>query len=577
MSKKLFFTIGSLLFTLFIANAQTPSWQWGKRGGGPVTGGTYPDEKVVDMATDSHGNIYVLGQVYQPGVNVDGNTITGWGSRDWLLTSFKCDGTYRWSKDIGGSTSGDIPVAIKTDTLGGVYLVGYVSANVSGGAHIDVDATTGYTFQTLLLVKYDTAGVYKWFRLPQANTVGAGTLSYDFPYDMDVDGAGNSYLLCELSPGTYGGGAFTASAQGEYMLKYDKNGNFISGNTMDITVTGFLTGGNTPFLFMKRNPHSGKFYITGFVNSSTLAFGSSPITHALFVASFNSAGTFLWQKQDTHYGGGFARPDIDASGGIYLTAGQSTGDTFNTYVITNAFYPAPFITKMDSNGTFIWAKNATTNADAGCSAGGATSCSCLNGGEIEIAGACGNIKWPGFSDSLNLPLGSGERVFTTRFNSTSGAVLGLDSLISPAGTYVQTNALAADRYGNFYVGGNFQTTITVNGTTLTSAGGGSDFFVAKYGTSNCSVPITLETSPDLSKGEEILRVYPNPATEELNITGITQNTTYRLLSITGTTVLQGLLKQGENTIQMRNCASGLYILQMNGEDGQRNMVKVVKQ
>ena len=31
------------------------------------------------------------------------------------------------------------------------------------------------------------------------------------------------------------------------------------------------------------------------------------------------------------------------------------------------------------------------------------------------------------------------------------------------------------------VGGDFSASITVNGTTLNSIGGGSDFFVAKYG------------------------------------------------------------------------------------------------
>jgi|ERR1035437_1318679 hypothetical protein len=92
----------------------------------------------------------------------------------------------------------------------------------------------------------------------------------------------------------------------------------------------------------------------------------------------------------------------------------------------------------------------------------------------------------------------------------------------------------------------------------------------------CGLKITeVPTSPGLSKGE--VRVYPNPATEELNITGIMQSTNYRLLTITGIVVQQGVLQSGSNTIQMRNCATGLYILEMNGADGTRSIVKVVKQ
>src|ERR1019366_10260482 len=100
MSKKLLLTICLLASTIFIASAQ-PSWQWGKRGGSSDALGGVTDEVVQDMATDSHGNVYVLSYVLQTGLNVDGHPITEWGNHDILISSFKCDGTFRWAKDIG--------------------------------------------------------------------------------------------------------------------------------------------------------------------------------------------------------------------------------------------------------------------------------------------------------------------------------------------------------------------------------------------------------------------------------------------------------------------------------------------
>jgi len=568
MNKSLLLIV-SILFTINqLTNAQ--SWQWGARGGSADSYGSGPDETVIDMATDPKGNVYVLSKVLQTSLSVAGHAVTGWGAQDILLTSFRCDGTYRWSKDIGGDNQ-DIPVAVRTDSLGGVYLVGYVFLN-SSVCHISTDTTVAITNRTLLLVKYDTAGNYQWLRFPQASGVSASTLGKNFAYDMDVDGSGNIYVLSELSPGTFGG-SYAVSTQGENMLEYDKLGNFISGSPMQITIVG-----TSATLLMKREKHGGKFFIAGSLNSGTLSFGGVPITHALFVGCFSSSGTFLWQKQDVLYGGGFARPDIDASGDVYLTAASSNGDTFNTYVVTNAYYGAPFTTKMDSNGNFKWAKNATTNAVSGCSsASGATSCSVLNGDELDISGSYpGRLKWNGYPDSLSG--GGGYHIFVTRFNA-SGGILGLDSLISTGAT-TDATAMTGDKYGNFYVGGDFAVTLTVAGTTLNSIGGNSDFFIAKYGTANCSGLISLEAPPQPQFGTPAMaaiEVYPNPATGELTVAGLATPATYRLLGITGTALQQGELPAGSSTLSMPRCAPGLYLLELTGTDRSRQVIRVVKE
>jgi len=143
MGKKLLFTISILLSTFCIVNAQTPSWQWGKRGGSADAGSGGPDETVVDMATDPHGNIYVLSYVLQTALNVDGHSVIGYGAQDILISSFKCDGTYRWAKDIG-SNNDEFPVALKMDTLGGVYVTGALYCDAVAD-HISTDTSWSAT------------------------------------------------------------------------------------------------------------------------------------------------------------------------------------------------------------------------------------------------------------------------------------------------------------------------------------------------------------------------------------------------------------------------------------------------
>ena len=76
-----------------------------------------------------------------------------------------------------------------------------------------------------------------------------------------------------------------------------------------------------------------------------------------------------------------------------------------------------------------------------------------------------------------------------------------------------------------------------------------------------------------------IKVYPNPAMSELMVTGITNNTDYRLISVTGVTLQQGVLPAGGgvNTIPLKDYAPGVYVLELTGENGDKEIVRVVKE
>ncbi len=571
MSKKLLLTICLLATSISMASAQ-PSWQWGKRGGSSDASGAGADETVMDMATDQHGNIYVLSSILQTGANVDGHAVGEWGNYDVSISSFKCDGTFRWSKTIGGSGN-DYGMALRTDTLGGVYVTGFLSTHFIT-IHIDADSAwgTGTYYQSFYIAKFDTGGNYKWFRMPQADTVGATAYSNTAPFDMDVDGAGNVYVLCQLAPGIYSNSYVASGGVGVHMLKYDKYGNFISGNPMQIAITGI-----SPKFKMKRDHQSGRYYVTGTLlfTGGTLSFGGTPITHPMYVGCFNSAGTLIWQRQDTDpptFFSTFGRASIDLQHNIYLGGKASYTDTFNSYVVVNGGSSAtPVIFKLDTNGNNIWAKNATVNAVTFCNN------VILSGNEVAIAGQYpAKLVWAGFSDSLSLPSGSGYHNFITTFDTATGNVLKVDSLRSTAGYNNHTTSLAADRLGNFYVGGDFGGDLTVSGTTLNSAGGGSDFFIAKYGNSNCNAG-TLEAPPGLPRGEEVLRVYPNPASDELVIENAVIGSNVKLLNMMSQVLYSWIVSNNHFVVSIRSFKSGMYILHVIDDAGNRTTKTIVKQ
>lgn len=169
-----------LLYTGLVCSAQ--SWQWGKRGGSinelSTTSNKRP-EQVYSIVTDPDRNIYTLSPVGKYDLDIDGipktnfadlNTIT-----DYALTSFACDGTYRWSKIIGGAGNENI-ATLQTDSEGNIFVSGTFSncnalnnypARIENDIILDQNSTN---CSAMFIAKFNTAGDLLWFKRPQALT-----------------------------------------------------------------------------------------------------------------------------------------------------------------------------------------------------------------------------------------------------------------------------------------------------------------------------------------------------------------------------------------------------------------------
>ena len=197
---------------------------------------------------------------------------------------------------------------------------------------------------------------------------------------------------------------------------------------------------------------------------------------------------------------------------------------------------------------------------------------------------CGNLY---INDFLNYRIRKVARppIITTPTISLSGETS------APTGSTVTVNATvtnAGSSYEIYWMNHGVEfTTTTVPVVTYTKTAG-IDTITAKvvptgYGcwdstTSSGWVVSDSTTSPQPSpKEREVLRTWPNPVRSSLTVELEKGVGSYRLLSIVGTVLGEGVLHAGGNSIDARALPVGVYVLEVVGSDGEKRVSKIIKQ
>lgn len=130
---------------------------WAQYISGAVT------EDGLSVIVDTSGNVYVTGITYQTGVNYD-----------VLLAKFNSSGTFQWAKSAGG-TGNDFGNSLALDSSGNIYVLGYAANSPD----------------IMLLLKYDSSGSIVW----QRSISGAGALSGMVGTGIRIDSAGDMCIV----------------------------------------------------------------------------------------------------------------------------------------------------------------------------------------------------------------------------------------------------------------------------------------------------------------------------------------------------------------------------------------------
>ncbi len=571
-------TIIILLLTLQVS---AQSWQWGKRGGSTdnlnASGGTI--EEVTQIVTDSQNNIYMISAVGKNGLDVDGTPKNYYDNPgtfikdEFVLASFSCDGTYRWSKIIGGFERENIS-NLKIDSQDNVYVCGkFGGANATYPSRIDDDVIISQTpldYSLIFLVKYNSNGVLQWFKRPQLSTVSSTEgISQTGSHDMDIDMDGNINWLVALPPGIYENGALTTTQSHEfkYILKYDSNGNFISG--LPINLSTFTTYGIN--LKFNLNSNNGNYYFYSYRVSSSdgATVGNQTINNSAFLACFNNLGQFQWVRESSTPNPSRFRifnTTFDNNNNIYM-CGRILGSntvSFLGFSVPEATQPN-FVLKLNSDATtLLWSTYTSAPVINAYPIGFLT----LKNNELAFTNYCfGTYVWG--SQSMVVNNGNqGTQPLLARFNKDTGACIGLSSISNDLLTSDTGRALTVDSNGDYIMGGSFGSQLNFTTNTINATGAQSDFFIAKFSTSVCSL-----STEDFK--EEGLELAPNPF-EKSVVVRTKENLKYELYNALGNKVKDGTLIELQNSIDVSDLSSGSYILKTISSSGAVKSVKLLK-
>jgi len=364
----------------------------------------------------------------------------------------------------------------------------------------------------------------------------AGGTSYDNGLSIAIDANENSYVTGYFSgSATFGTTTLTSSSEyysDIFVAKLDNNSNWLW-----VKQAG---GTNWDYGYGIAVDANGNSYVTGyFYNSAT--FGTTTLTSSgyadIFVAKLDSSGNWLWAKQaggaSFDYGYGIA---VDDNGNSYITGVFEEIATFGTTTLTSSGYEDIFVAKLDSNGNWLWVKQAggTGWDDYGrgiavdangnsyvtgyfwdSATFGTTTLTSSGNSDIYVAKLDCNGNWlwakqaggTGWDDGYSIAVDANGSSYVTGFFMES-ATFGTTTLTSSSEYYSDIfvakldssgnwlwvkqaggtdydcgYGIAVDANGNSYITGCFNYIATFGTTTLTSSGS-TDIFIAKLDSSS---------------------------------------------------------------------------------------------
>lgn len=537
-------------------------------------------DKGYAATTDALGNVYCTGTFsgttdFDPGTGVY-NLIAGWDTNVYVC-KLNSAGNFIWAKQFEGLGNKEVS-AITVDDSGNVYTVG----NIWGGIDLD-PGTSSYGFYSLgasdiFISKLDSSGNFVWGKHIGGNYT-------DGVHDIHIDNKGNIYATgfftgtVDFNPDT---ATFNLNGVGNYnvfILKLNADGNFVwakqlGGNydeegygiTTDsidnVYTTGYFSQ-TTDF-----DPGAGYYPLTALPNG----------TEDIFVSKLDSVGNFVWAKQmggkDYDEGYGIAidsHANIITSGYFRDTADFDPGIAIYNQI--NSGYLDMFISKLDSAGNFVWAKQFSVNA---WNTNGPSIVTDKSGNIYTTGNFTGTVDFNPGASSFTLTAAGTDNIFISKLDSSGNFVWA--GQLGGTSSSETSESIYVDNAYNIYTTGWFYTTVDFDpGTSaynLTSIGSW-DAFVHKMSQSFTGIEENNEAN--------ILRIFPNPFNSSIFIAA--QNLKTNSIEITIKNVLgQTVLNQQENnlinsytkTIDLNFLAKGIYLLDVI-IDGERTVKKISKE
>lgn len=366
---------------------------------------------------------------------------------------------YQWVQPDGGYSE-DKSFGITTDSSGNVYVTGFFKSTATFGTSVFSSAGV----EDVFLVKYDPTGAFLWAKQ-------FGGPSIDIGYDVAVDALGNCYVTGSfMGQSVFGNVTLQSSGISDYdafLVKVDPAGNILwarhgGGSSWDES-RGIALSGENVYI-------SGNFTGPATFDSVTVTGGQD-----VYVASYDLSGNVNWVVtgggDHADFANGLA---ADPAGNLYATGYFQGQASFGTHQVANAsnLYIDMFVTKLDSGGTFLWAKRggAVGDDDAGRA---------ITTDELGNVYVAGEIRNSGNFENLNYTVSGIADMFVAKYN-TSGNLEFMTHEGNGGGNYGYGIAATSS---NVYVTGLYNGIISFGPTTLDNPGSNGIYF-AKLSSQN---------------------------------------------------------------------------------------------
>lgn len=278
---------------------------------------------------------------------------------------------FHWAKKFGDAAS-ERGKGITTDSQGNILTIGALNGtsdfNPGPGIHQLTNNSTG-----IFISKLDSLGNFMWAKRISCYSVfgsGANGITTDNSDNIYITGYFNDMVDFDPGPATYNIPINLGSGGDVFVLKLDPDGNFmwaksIGGSNPDdaksiacdsqnnIVLTGVFTG------ICDFDPSASTYTLDGGTNGNS------------FVCKLNSSGNFLWAKQFTSSNSLGTSVCVDANDNVFSTGWFSYMADFDpgpsTYTLSTSvsWYGGAYISKLNSNGDFLWA-SAYSSTVEGC-------------------------------------------------------------------------------------------------------------------------------------------------------------------------------------------------------------------
>ena len=319
------------------------NWIWAKQAGGTDS------DQCLSMCVDSNGDSYIIGTF--KGQSFFGNdTLNCAGYLDIFVAKIDTDGNWLWAREAGGG-SNDEGNDICMDENSDIFITGYFIGTAYFG---DTMLSSTPNYNNTYVAKLNSNGIWQWAQ--QVTMDHTYVLSFGICSDDD----GNAIITGKYyGTPTFGSTTLNTSYSGGYdvfVAKISPAGVWIwakeAGYTNYETATGIGVD------------NDGNSYITGYFSEYTVIGGTtlqnSDGSIDIFVAKLDANGNWLWAKKS---GGESTESAEDIcvngnSGTSYLTGFFRNDCIFGTYEFDSYGYTDIFVTKIDTDGNWLWAKQA---------------------------------------------------------------------------------------------------------------------------------------------------------------------------------------------------------------------------